>query len=335
MTPWRVLVALAAVALARDARATTPAKSAPRTSSLGWARLPGAERCIDARGLARAVERRLGRSVFVPPASADLGIEAHVEVAAPPATYRAVVHLLDGDGAVVGTREIEGHDPGCADLAGSVELALALMIDPEATWAAPEPAPAASSPSTTATVAPIVTPTRSAPRDEGPSTPPPADDGTSPPTFHATAGPVLSAGYVPGLSSGAQLRARLDPEGLPAVSIGGVLVPPATTGGATFMLAYGSVAVCPWTGSIGVGALAACLGVGSGVLHTDHGDRAHPIVHPAVEVTLSRRLVGPLVASVDLGVGAPLARPTFHFSHVWQPTPVMATAGLGIGMEAP
>ena len=58
-------------ARAQDAKGTT--------ATLGWARLDGAETCIGTQELAQAVEKLLGRSVFVPASEAELAIEGLVD----------------------------------------------------------------------------------------------------------------------------------------------------------------------------------------------------------------------------------------------------------------
>ena len=53
--------------------------AAQRTSSLSWVRLEGADQCIGAQELARRVEERVGRRVFVSASQAELSLEGHVE----------------------------------------------------------------------------------------------------------------------------------------------------------------------------------------------------------------------------------------------------------------
>ena len=323
------LVVLAAMLIERPvgaAETTQPPRA--RTSTLGWARLPGAESCLDGRDLARAVERRLGRSVFVPPASAELGIEGHVAVASPPAAYRAVLHLRDEAGTLLGTRELEGHDPSCGDLASSVELAVALMVDPDAaaSWVAPAP-PVAS-------IAPIAAPGYARLDAPGEDAAPAPAPGRPPWTFLVAAGPTVAAGFVPGVAPGAHVRARLDPRGFPAVAISTVFIPPTDTSGVAFLAGFGGVAACPWTGEVAVVHLAPCLGFAAGAL--DMAATTVGMAQPFAEVSVSRRLAGPVVLSVTPSVAAPLIRPTLsHGAIFFEVPPVAGHLDLGIGMEVP
>src|SRR5258708_255178 len=65
-------IALIAVTTTHDARAS---EEKGRTSSLSWLRMPGSDSCIATQALARSVEERLGRRVFVSAAEADVSVE--------------------------------------------------------------------------------------------------------------------------------------------------------------------------------------------------------------------------------------------------------------------
>jgi len=110
-----------------------------RTSTLGWDRLPGADACVATQPLARAVEARLGRKVFVSPAEADVSVEGRVEKRAQ--GFAATIVLRDADGKLLGTRTLEKNDPTCAALTEPLVLVIAVMIDPDAAMGAPPPAP--------------------------------------------------------------------------------------------------------------------------------------------------------------------------------------------------
>ncbi|MFY1828347.1 hypothetical protein ACN47A_20655 [Myxococcus fulvus] len=85
--------------------------------------------CIQAAPLARAVEARLGRSVFG--ALPDVLIHGVLEPASP-SGWSARLTLVDGRGTVLGSRDIDSSTPACADIERRLVLVLALMIDPEA-----------------------------------------------------------------------------------------------------------------------------------------------------------------------------------------------------------
>lgn len=84
--------------------------------------------------LARAVERRLGRAVFVAPSRAQLAVEGRVAPRAPELGpgYEATISVTRLDGSIVGTRSLESRDATCRELDEGVVLVIALLIDPEA-----------------------------------------------------------------------------------------------------------------------------------------------------------------------------------------------------------
>jgi len=92
--------------------------------------------------MARAVEKRLGHPVFVPPARADLSVEAYVERG--DAGWRVDITLSSAD-QVMGHRDLVDQEASCDRIAESAVLAIALMIDPDAVLR-PEPPPPAPPP---------------------------------------------------------------------------------------------------------------------------------------------------------------------------------------------
>ncbi|MEO8550454.1 MAG: hypothetical protein ABI678_10785, partial [Kofleriaceae bacterium] len=127
--------ALVAFSLAISARVNAaPASGA----ALSWTRLPGAEACLDAPALARAVEARIG-AVLVTPSHAELSIEGRI---APRAGggWRAVVAVAHPGQAATNQRAIETASANCHVLDGSLALVVALLVDPSgAPPAAPPP----------------------------------------------------------------------------------------------------------------------------------------------------------------------------------------------------
>jgi hypothetical protein len=125
----------AAVAFALALVATFASWSAsaepPPTASLSWVELPGAESCAGATSLAREVEQRLGRHALVSPSQADLSIEGRAE-RSNDSRWRAVIELRDSHGLLLGTRELATDGPDCGPLMDSTALAVALMVDPNA-----------------------------------------------------------------------------------------------------------------------------------------------------------------------------------------------------------
>ena len=115
------------------------ADAAPRTSSLAWVRMPGAETCIDARALAQAVELRLGRPAFVAPTRGDVAIEARIERLQSPDAWHATITVFDDAGARTGLRELRTDRAECRAIDEELELVIALLIDPSAGLAPPAP----------------------------------------------------------------------------------------------------------------------------------------------------------------------------------------------------
>jgi hypothetical protein len=89
--------------------------------SLRWAEGFGAELCAD-RGIAQAVEERLGHRVFAAPGAAQRSIEARVERADRPVAWRAIIALRDGQGGLLGSRELESEALDGSDLRDSMTL---------------------------------------------------------------------------------------------------------------------------------------------------------------------------------------------------------------------
>lgn len=113
----------------------------PRTSSLSWVRLPGAEGCIGSAELARRVHERLGRHVFVSAADGSLAVEGRVEPG--DEGWRAFLQIADAGGESLGERELTSDEESCDQLGDLVAVTIALMIDP---LTAPEPEPAEEAP---------------------------------------------------------------------------------------------------------------------------------------------------------------------------------------------
>ncbi|AKF85317.1 hypothetical protein MFUL124B02_11235 [Myxococcus fulvus 124B02] len=106
------------------------ATASPAPSSARWGLHWNApSECIQAAPLARAVEARLGRSVFG--ALPDVLIHGVLEQASS-SGWSARLTLVDARGTVLGSRDIDSAAPACADIERRLVLVLALMIDPEA-----------------------------------------------------------------------------------------------------------------------------------------------------------------------------------------------------------
>jgi hypothetical protein len=224
------------VALSASAHAD-PAAELKTPYALAWVRDEGTEGCPAGRDFADEVTRRLGRSPF--DARADRAIEIRVDREG--AAYRSRVVVRERDGRVAGQRLLSSPKD-CAPLFSATALAVALLIDPEATLHADasateavakfevvEPPPAASPPPKAPARAPI------------PSCPPPAPDPSPTPPLRSDVGGVsmraaLAIGMVPGVVPGAELfvRKRLGERFSGAASALYLASGEATAAGATF-----------------------------------------------------------------------------------------------------
>ncbi|WP_437935108.1 hypothetical protein [Sorangium sp. So ce341] len=337
------LLAAALVAAARPARAS----SGEQTASLSWVRLAGAEACVAARALAQAVEARLGRAALVSAARADLTIEGRVEPGAS-GGWRAVIAVADADGALLGTREIATASPRCGAIDDELALAIALMIDPSAMLSPgappapppppPPPAPAPSQPQVI--VQRILIPV-----------PPPAPPPPAPWRVEVGAGPLFGLGLLPSPGAAAAFRARLTPPRFWSFEVGGAVWFPneAITGASSTRFSWGEgfVSACPV--SLGSATrLSACAGARLGALRVGGlgfgVDRADERLTAggALDVRLTRRLVGPLTAGGGFGLIVPLVRDTFFYvdaqgrdREIFQMAPLAGTADVLLGVDFP
>ncbi|WP_437606211.1 hypothetical protein WMF20_35145 [Sorangium sp. So ce834] len=341
------LVAAALVAAARPARAS----SGEQTASLSWVRLAGAEACVAARALARAVEARLGRAALVSAARADLTIEGRVEPGGS-GGWRAVIAVADADGALLGTREIATASPRCGAIDDELALAIALMIDPSASLSPSAPPPPAApaqppaQPPAPAPSQPQVVVQRILIPVPPPTPPPPA-----PWRVEVGAGPLFGLGLLPSPGAAAAIRARLTPPRFWSFEVGGAVWFPneATTGASTTRFSWGEgfVSACPV--SLGSATrLSACAGARLGALRVgglgfgvDRADQ-RLTAGGALDVRLTRRLVGPLTAGGGLGLIVPLVRDTFYYidaqgrdREIFQMAPLAGTADVLLGVDFP
>ncbi|APR78066.1 Hypothetical protein A7982_03413 [Minicystis rosea] len=353
-----IVIAAALFGSAGRARASEP----PRTSSLGWVRLPGAESCIGARELARAVEERLGRTVFVSPAQAVALIEGRVEPAPAGPTSggaRFHVHLTvsDADGTVRGTRDLDAP-AACRAIDEQLALVVALLIDPDAALApkAPPPAPVARA----ASIAPVVEDRAFVPLPAPPPLPAPIPPVREPWRASLAVGPAGALGLLPGPGLALALRGELIPPRLFPFELGGAVwldaraTPAGASGsaakGALVSLSYGMVGVCPLAWSSGGTRVRGCLdvavgalrAVGYGFTHPAGAGQEQPVVQASVAGRVTQRLVGPLEIGVGLAVLVPLHRVRLfyldaddHEQELFRMAAVAGMADAGIGLAFP
>jgi hypothetical protein len=332
--------------------------SPPRTSSLELVRGDGAESCSGAADLERAVETRLGRSVFVPRERADVAIEVRIDRRANPEKFRAIVTLRGDNAAVLGTRTIESAS-SCSALDAPLALVVALLIDPDAALApppAPEaPPPHAPDPPSAPAPPPPATPpavARPTSRPSPPPIPPPSSAPARPWRSFLYAHLALSAGLLPHVGTGLGASVWIQPPLGPSWLLGATawLQNDAGDGvsGGHFQRTAGHLAVCPLTLGGTPTRLLACGGINVGALRVSGFgyDRTYPQERPVVDAMLEmqviRRLVGPLAATAGLGLAVPFVRDRYNFVEssgtrrtVFDPLPVAGILQIGVGAELP
>ncbi len=336
-TPTRTAALLFAAALLAPRAAR--ANPAPRTSTLSWVRLPGAEGCIGSRALAVAVEHRLRREVFVPPSRAAVAVEGRVERT--PDGFRAVITVSNEAGVPLGSREIRSKGSRCGAMDDDLVLVIAVMIDPEAALAPPRPA---------APPLPPWPPPR--PAQPLPPTAQPAAC-PAPPSWQVSlqAGGVAVLGLLPRVAGGVLIRSHIEPPRFWGFEVGGVLFPAVQatqgTAGASFQLAEAFLSTCPLTLHAFGAALSACAGVQAGAIHATgfgfSGASAEEqgLFNVAVEGRVRRRIVGPLVAGAGLGLVVPTLRTRFSIPStaadqvLFTMAPVAGALNLSLGVEFP
>ncbi|MBX3193414.1 MAG: hypothetical protein KF819_40910 [Labilithrix sp.] len=286
-----------------------------RTSSLSWLRMPGADACIATQALARAVEERLGRRVFVSAAQADVSVEGHIEKKSP-AGWHAVLTIRDGQGALLGTRDLDRPEASCEAMNEPLALVIAVMIDPEAAQrpAAPPPPPPPPAPE-----APPAPPPPSIP--EGGGEPKPRE----PWRFEGQGVFTLAGGLAPVVAPGLGVDAIIVPPGFPVGlrGYGSIFLPTNTTrdgAAASFDLLYVGSAICPFIrGDLGTAMI--CIGGQLGVIRSDPttpsrgiDDKTLPLWNGVTELRVSVPILAPVSLTAGVGGVLPIVRPTFRYT---------------------
>jgi len=347
------VAAFGALVWTRTAAAQTAEPAPPRaakTSSLSWTRLEGAESCIGARELALAVERLLGRAVFVSTAKAELSVEGRVE-ARDGGAWHAVIVVADEQGQVLGTRELDSAEPDCRSLDDPVALAIALMIDPDAALAPTPPAsgPPAPPPEVIVREKPVYVPVPVERPDEPAK--PPADE-EDPWRWAVRAGPVFGAGVMPGLGLGLTASATVEPPWFLPVEGGAILFfereaeSDGLRGAIDLMLAQG--AVCPAT-LRGYGLVfSTCVEVQLGALWYEGLESAAGqedtrfAFNLGARLRLDYRVIGPLTVGVGAAGAVPLLRDPIELDdssgqphEIYHQSPVVFLPDVHLGLEFP
>lgn len=134
-----VIAAVGLVAsLATPARAERPAA----TVQLEYDRREGAGSCPDARAVAAGVAERLGYEPFVAAASSRV----RVTVLRRDRVFQARIEMVGPNDSAKAERVLSSRRSDCAELAATLELAIAIAIDPSGPPAPEPPARAAEAP---------------------------------------------------------------------------------------------------------------------------------------------------------------------------------------------
>ncbi len=296
-----------------------------RTSSLSWLRMPGGESCIATQALARSVEERLGRHVFVSAAEADVSVEGRIEKRGA-GGWHSVITIRDGKGALLGTRELDRPDGACSAMNEPLALVIAVMIDPEAklsSSSSPPPLPppaAAPAPAPAPVPAPLPAPAPTE-ADAGPK--PPAKE---PWRFQGDAVGTINSGIAPAVDPGGSIAGTLFlPRGIPIGlrGYGSLFLPTKAAqdgASASFDLFYLGSAICP-TLRRPAATLMLCFGGHLGVLRShpetqsrNIDDKTEIIWNAVSEGRITIPLFAPLALTGGLSAVLPLLRPTFGYT---------------------
>ena len=294
-----------------------------RHSSLSWVRTDGAESCIAATQLARTIEARLGRPVFVSAADAEIAVEGRAERTA--TGFRAVLVITDADGVTLGDRTLESDAATCDELGELVAITVALMIDP--LTAPPEPPP---------------TPT-SVPEPE----PEPAPAPRHRLEFDATL--VAAVGIAPSPTIGGQATFLARPPSFVPLVLEGSLMPFATVDlgagdRARFVQVLAGIAICPLWTRLGSVELHGCVGLDAGArIVTGDAARVDETERLLIQARATMRAHWDLGRRFTLRAGLHLAVPFRRAAitadggatTLFSPPPVAGMLDLGIGVHFP
>jgi hypothetical protein len=313
---------------------------------------PTREGCIDEEALAERVNRQLGRVAVVPLAEAAIVVVGRVE-SLPGGRFQARITAADKQGHLLGVRTLRSDLPDCRSLDDSFTLVLALLIDPEAAFRAPEKVGEDSAPpSVNAAPNPVQ------PRSTLPASPagPDADHTASripssrePWRGEARVAGVLAVGLLPSPAPGARAVVSVAPPhfvptelGFAAYSYESAVV---ADGGASFGLIEGSLGLCPTLLRIWRLRGDVCGGVGASAMHaegtnfsTNKGPYTQLLVALEAEARGVLAVAGPVFVSVGARAVVPFVRPNFFYtddsqasSTLYRPPPLAGIAEIGIG----
>lgn len=250
--------ALGAEPAASEPGASEVPDATPATVQLDYRREPAAASCASAQQLARDVEARLGRRVFVGAAEAEL--VARVRAGRVAGRFRVELELFDRAGRSLGRRELSTRAAHCSSLDDSLALVLALAADTQRAPATPSPDPIAPGSNPPSSALALPAPSLGTPLSIPATTHAPRLGLLLRPSLGAIAAVGVVPSLAPGLELGFELRMnqfwpiRLHAAGL-AEQRHAASAPPKA---ATFTAQTFSFGVCPWTGAVGGFEAAVC-----------------------------------------------------------------------------
>jgi hypothetical protein len=318
---------------------------------LNWVRLAGAESCIASVELAKRVEQRLGRAVFVRANDAIIVIEGRVGPNRA-GGFASVIRVSDADGTLYGVRELSVADADCHKLDEIVSLVMAITIrhqdgaasgialprqvaaqldalfeDEPSTLDPSElsPQPSASSLPTDSTVAEHTTsPSRAGITQRATM---PAAERASAFRVSVEVGLGLATGLQPAATVGPSLRLRASLAGLGSVALSGNFglaqvqsFPTEANGTLSYQPVQLGVAVCPPAWQLWLSELTLCADLRVGRIGVraagflQRNGRAYEL-WPEVAASASARtaLLGPSYLHLRLGVPIRLVLPDFRY----------------------
>ena len=268
--------------------------------------------------------------------------------------YEASFSVRDSEGALLGTRKLTEPGASCDALTDALVLALAVMIDPEATNAKADEhaaeSPSSPPPQSPPPAAPPPLAREIAPAPErAPS--PPAPRNTDAVSFEIDAAAALGAGILPGAALGMSATAILRPPRFWALRLSGSFFPDSSIdlgsgARASISLAYGQASLCPLDRTIGRLGMMACAGAqvgalrgsGTGLVHDTTDESAVVNVAATGQATLS--ILGPLVAFASVTVLVPTMRRELTYvradgssEELFRPAAVCGVGEIGLGVH--
>jgi hypothetical protein len=297
---------------------STPARAdVPRPVRLDYERQLAA--CPDAAAIRAGVRSRLGYDPFSDQANDCM----RVTLRESGRVLEARIELADAQGKLRALRRLVSRNRDCAELASSVELAMAIAIDPLVSTAAP---PVAKPPASSARAEPAASPSSTSPPLAG----------------RVEAGVIGAAGWLPAANLGVWVGVGLQGEVLSLGIEARADLPAAKSlraGEAAAWLLVGSLVPC-----VHARLVSACALATAGALHVaGKGGLVNPRRATLPYLGFGLRLAGalPITEKLSLALHGDVTAPitetklTVDDDVVWHSPTVAMTLGLGIAFRFP